>query len=371
MEAFLRPVEGSSESVSGNGFRGETAARKALWPDLKRDAVRSVPSPDRVRETSRLPATAVLDRVRQDGAPVSREAQAQGLTPALAEAAAELFDELDVEIDPGNRTYWSYMRPHERPSFTMGLLGDLARSQQSIKRLFAEAPATEDQPLRFYVLASRLPDVFNLGGNLSLFADRIRRRDRGSLTAYARACIEVLYTNAVSFDQPMVTIALVQGDALGGGFEAALSCNVIIAERGVKFGLPEILFNLFPGMGAYSFLSRKLGGARAEELILSGRTYGAEEMHAMGLVHGVVEPGQGEDAVRSYIERNGRRHTAHCGIYRAGHAVNPLPFEELVRVAELWVEGALRLAEADLRVMERLVARQDRRRTEPHLLAAE
>jgi DSF synthase len=263
------------------------------------------------------------------------------------------------------------MRPHERPSFTTGLLGDLARSQRSIKRLFADAPSPEDQPLRFYVLASRLPGVFNLGGNLSLFAERIRQRDRGSLMAYARSCIEVLYTNAVSFNRPVVTIALVQGDALGGGFEAALSCNVIIAERGAKFGLPEVLFNLFPGMGAYSFLSRKLGAARAEELIMSGRTYGSEEMHAMGLVHRVVEPGQGEDAVRGYIERSARRHRAHCGIYRAGQAVNPLPFEELVRVAEFWVDGALGLGEADLRVMERLVARQDRRRTEPHLIAAE
>jgi len=368
----MQAISCSGERFPGfdRGSQGEAnGPARAAWPELSRGPGSASHSagPDRVHE-KRLPSlrpSLALDRVREEAGRAGTE-----LTPALAEAAAERFDELEVEIEPGTKTYWSYMRPRERPSFTMGLLSDLARSQQSIKRLFSDAPETADQPLRFYVLASRLPGVFNLGGNLSLFAQRIRQRDRGSLTAYARACIEVLYTNSVSFDRPVVTIALVQGDALGGGFEAALSCDVIIAERGAKFGLPEILFNLFPGMGAYSFLSRKLGAARAEELILSGQTFGTEEMHAMGLVHVMAEPGQGKHAVRAYIERNTRRHSAHCGIYRAGRAVNPLAFEELIRVADLWVDAALRLGEADLRVMERLVARQDRRGS-PYLLAAE
>ncbi len=86
---------------------------------------------------------------------------------------------------------------------------------------------------------------------------------------------------------------MVHGDALGGGFETVLSCDVVIAERGAKFGLPEVLFNLFPGMGAYSLLCRRLDGARAQKLMLSGRIYTAEELEEMGLVDLVVEPGEG------------------------------------------------------------------------------
>lgn len=67
------------------------------------------------------------------------------------------------------------------------------------------------------------------------------------------------------FDTDLTTVSLIQGDALGGGFEASLSSNLIIAERGVKMGLPEVIFNLFPGMGAYSILSRKVGAATAEK----------------------------------------------------------------------------------------------------------
>jgi DSF synthase len=59
-----------------------------------------------------------------------------------------------------------------------------------------------------------------------------------------------MYENIIHLDRDVTTIALVQGDALGGGFETALSSNVLIAERSAKLGFPEILFNLFPGMGA-------------------------------------------------------------------------------------------------------------------------
>ena len=58
-----------------------------------------------------------------------------------------------------------------------------------------------------------------------------------------------------SFNLPFTTISLVQGDALGGGFEAALCGDIIIAEKQARFGFPEVLFNLFPGMGAYNSCS--------------------------------------------------------------------------------------------------------------------
>lgn len=267
------------------------------------------------------------------------------------------YDHLAVSLDARTGTYWCSMHPRERPSFTPGLLADLARMQRSLKLMFAGG----DMPVNYYVLASGLPGIFNLGGDLSLLADKIRKRDRASLVRYARACIDVLYTNAVSFDLPVVTVALVQGDALGGGFEAALSCDVIVAERGARFGLPEVLFNLFPGMGAYSFLSRRLGAARAEKMILSGHIYTAEELFEMDVVQLLAEPGRGELAVREFISRNIRRQNAQAGVFRAGRRVSPLSYEELREVTDVWIESALRLSETDLRKMERLTAAQNRR----------
>ena len=95
----------------------------------------------------------------------------------------------------------------------------------------------------------------SLGGDLTRFLQSIRTGNREWLYGYAKACIDVLYPNIVGYDLPITTISLVTGDALGGGFEAALSSHVLIAERGTQLGLPEILFNLFPEMGAFQLLA--------------------------------------------------------------------------------------------------------------------
>jgi len=281
--------------------------------------------------------------------------------PTPANFPNQHFSELQVEFDTATRACWCFMKPVGRPSFTPGLLRDLDTLQQAIKKVSTERPGGE-LPVQYFVLASKIPGIFNLGGDLTMLARFIRTRDRHGLMSYARACIDVLHSNAVGLDVPLMTVALVQGDALGGGFESALACDFVVAERHSKFGFPEILFNLFPGMGAYSLLSRRLDAARAEQMILSGRVYEAEELHEMGLIHMLVEPGQGEAALRDYLAHRGRRFTSQSAVYQARRKSQPLPYDELRDIVEIWVETALRLQDIDLRKMERLVAAQDKRR---------
>ena len=281
----------------------------------------------------------------------------------MAEARSTIgpFRQLETRLDHKTGTFWYHLHPEGVPSFTLGLLRDIADMQHAIMRMFGDRDPSSPPPFRHLVLASRLPGIFNMGGDLGYFAERIRARDRAALAAYARACIEVVYTNAVALDLPIVTVGLVQGDALGGGFEAALSCNVIVAEKSAKLGLPEILFNLFPGMGAFSLLARKLDPRRAEEMVLSGRIYSAADLHEMGVVDVLAEDGQGEEAVRQYIAQNARHHGAHRALAAVRRRLSPLTFAELEEVIEIWVDSALQLAEMDLRKMERLKGAQVRR----------
>ena len=281
---------------------------------------------------------------------------------AVAEAFAE-YREIDLELDPERRTFWCFLRPQERPSVTLNLLSEVRSMQAAIRRIFAQSADSAEAPFDYFVVGSRTPGIFNLGGDLPMFAEKIRSGDRAALRRYAHDCVEVVYNNAVTYDQPVVTIALVQGDALGGGFETALSCKVIVAERAAKFGLPEVLFNLFPGMGAYSLLSRRLDAVRAEKMILSGRIYTAEELHEMGLVDVLAEDGDGEAETCHWIERQGRRHNALHAVHRTAQRVAPLTLSELRDVTDIWVDAALRLTPADLRKMERLAAAQTRRRS--------
>lgn len=321
--------------------------------------------------------TAPASIARADGALTrTPDVAGTGVVPAHVEVASWQFDNLEVQLDPVHRTFWSFMRSaNGRPSFTRELLRDIAEMQHGIRRLFADAPTDHDRPLRYFVFGSRMPGIYNLGGDLTHFAERIRAGDRASLTRYGQSCIDAVYLNYVACNVPIVTVALVQGDALGGGFECALAFDVIVAERSAKFGLPEILFNLFPGMGAYSFLSRRIGPAKAEQMIASGRIYTAVELHEMGIIDVLAEDGMGEEAVQDYIAKNERRHNAHRALFQTRRRVNPVTLEELRDVVDIWVDAALNLSEADLRKMQRLTQAQERRvavvKPAPFAVAAE
>ncbi len=276
------------------------------------------------------------------------------------------FTEFAFEHDPDEKVLFCYFDFAARPCFTNSVLDEAQGVQRMVRGLFGDRDDAEP-PLRYMVLASRMPGVWNLGGDLDLLSTLIRAQDRGALRRYAHACCEVGYTNAtgLGFDLPIISVALVQGDALGGGFEAALSSNLIVAERSAKFGLPEILFNLFPGMGAYTFLTRRVAPGLAERIIMSGEMYGAEQLHAMGAIDVLAPDGQGINAFYDYIGRGGKRYAALRALYRARRLVNSVTFEEMTRIADLWVEAALRLDEPGLRRMLRLVAAQDRRIARP------
>jgi DSF synthase len=270
------------------------------------------------------------------------------------------YQELGVVLDPNTKCIWCYLRPKGPPSFTPRLVRELTMLHRSIQALAASQGPDEEPLVRYYVQASQIPGIYNMGGDLSFLADSIRDHDREAIRRYAYDCVDAVYHIAVGFDSGIVSVGLLQGDALGGGLEGALCCNFIIAERGVKMGLPEILFNSFPGMGAYSMLSRRLDSVRAERMIFSGRIYSAEEMYDLGVIDLVVDSGCGERAVREYIG-DSRKYGARHAIYRARQRANPLTLSELRDITDMWVEATMKLTDGDLRRMGHLQSAQVRR----------
>jgi DSF synthase len=273
------------------------------------------------------------------------------------------YKQLDYEFDPAGGVLWGLMNPRGTPCFNLGLLNDIHHHDEALRASQGRIEWEGTQrTVNYYVAASRVPKVFGLGGDLALFLLLIKARDREALAHYARMCIDNVYARIRNYDCPtLTTISLVQGDALGGGFETALSSDVIIAEESAQMGLPEILFNLFPGMGAYSLLARRIGMRAAEELILSGKVLPARKLHEMGLVDVVAPDGCGETAVAEWIAKQARRRNGMQGVLRARQQVFPVTREELDGIADTWVDCALRLDDRDLRKMSMIVAAQMRR----------
>jgi len=284
------------------------------------------------------------------------------LTTEIGRDQATSYANLDCTHEIQDRTFWCFMNPQQRPSFTEGLLADLHKVQEDISKLADHRVHGKSTSVGWVVLGSHTPEIFSLGGDLTVFAKKIRARDAKGLRQYAYSCVDIGYHNATGYGGNAISIGLAQGQALGGGFESLLSCDVLVAERRARFGLPEVLMNLFPGMGAHCFLTRRVGSAAAMKMILSGEVFTAEAMHAMGIVDLLVEDGAGEDAVRRHIISNQSSHHAHAAAYRARRRVSPVSLDELRDVTDMWVEAAMELTDKDLRRMGHLVAAQDRSR---------
>jgi enoyl-CoA hydratase/carnithine racemase len=131
------------------------------------------------------------------------------------------------------------------------------------------------------ILAASGSRAFCVGADLK---ERNRLDDAGWLRN--RLLMRGMFDSLRAMPQP--TVASVFGHALGGGFELALSCDLIVASDDAVFGLPEVRVGILPGGGGTQLLARKVGMARAKDLVLTSRRIGAEEAHAAGLVARVV-----------------------------------------------------------------------------------
>jgi len=262
--------------------------------------------------------------------------------------------------------YWINMHANlvmqpGRACFSSRLVDDIVDYQQQLgRRLTLKGALTP------HVVLASDSDVFNLGGDLELFCRLIREQDRATLLDYARRCVIGVHAFHDGLGVQAHSIALVQGNALGGGFEAALSCHTIVAEEHVMMGLPEVLFDLFPGMGAYSFMCQRVSPRLAEKLMLEGNLYSARELHEMGLVDVVVPTGEGVAAVEQVIRDSKRIPHARAAMHRVRELATSVPLEEMMRITEIWVDTAMTLGEKSLRTMDRLVRAQGRR-VEPAL----
>jgi DSF synthase len=189
----------------------------------------------------------------------------------------------------------------------------------------------------------------------------VRAGDIESLKLYGRRCVDLVWWMENAANLGVHTTVMAQGDTLGGGLESVLPFHKVIFERSANAGFPEVLFNLFPGMGAWDFTIRKAGFAVANEMILSGRLFSAEELHHRKLVDLVVEDGEGEVAIERVVREVDPRHRGTLAALRARRIAQPIVYENLMAIVEQWAESAMGLTDRDLRLMERLARAQARK----------
>jgi enoyl-CoA hydratase len=220
---------------------------------------------------------------------------------------------------------------HREPGNEIGslTLDDLERFVRGLDGLQADAHAL--------IIYSELKAGFCAGADLRELYRRSQALERGDATAGVREYLERIHRVLNAIDaSPLITIASVHGVTFGGGFELALACDLIIADKMARFCFPELRLGLIPGFGGIPRLKRDLGNAVVRDLLLTGRSFNATKMQQVGLVSQVAAEGESLRAARATAAQLGKfdRRTA----IAAKKFIKPIPYEELRKEIDLFCE---------------------------------
>jgi enoyl-CoA hydratase/carnithine racemase len=208
-------------------------------------------------------------------------------------------------------------------------LADLEKFAAAIPALGPETAAC--------IISSARKQGFSAGANLrELYraAEPLSEKER---VAGVRQFLERIHAVFNALDQaPFVTIAAVHGICFGGGFELALACDILIADKMARFAFPELRLGLIPGFGGIPRLKRDLGNAFVRDLLLTGRSVNAARAQAVGLVAQLAAEGEALKIARATAAQI----TKFDAVTRAAAKkfIKPLPHEELRREIDLFCE---------------------------------
>lgn len=265
------------------------------------------------------------------------------------------YQQLSVKYDPSHEVLWSLMHQKNRvPCFNADLIKEITQFQNELEATCGVLDLNNEiHQIKYVVAASLTPNVFNLGGHLALMHKLIVSKNKEGLREYATRGINGLAHRISRFNVPsIITISLLQGQTLGAGLEAALTSDIIIAERKSVLGFPEMIFNMIPGMGGYRLAARRIGNKLASEMINTGTLYCAEEAHEMGLIDVLVDNNEGVNAVNDWIESN-RFSTGFLALQKVKDHYNPIAFSDLQFETENWLDLAFELDDHQLSMIER------------------
>ncbi|MGA9389960.1 MAG: enoyl-CoA hydratase/isomerase family protein [Candidatus Sulfotelmatobacter sp.] len=187
------------------------------------------------------------------------------------------------------------------------------------------------------IIYSEMKPGFCAGADLRELYHRSQAMDKAEAARGVRDFLERIHRVLNLIDAaPLTTIAAVHGVTFGGGFELALTCDLIIADKMARFCFPELRLGLIPGFGGIPRLKRDLGNAVVRDLLLTGRSFNASKAQQVGLVSQVVGEGEALRAARATAVQ--LKKFDHATALAAKRFIKPIPHEELRREIDLFCE---------------------------------
>jgi enoyl-CoA hydratase len=220
---------------------------------------------------------------------------------------------------------------HREPCNELGSssLEELEKFAAALEGMQAEAHAL--------IIYSEVKPGFCAGADLRELFQRSQAMEKAEAMKGVRDFLERIHRVLNRIDAaPLTTIAAVHGVTFGGGFELALACDLIIADKMARFCFPELRLGLIPGFGGIPRLKRDLGNAVVRDLLLTGRSFNATKAQQIGLVSQVVGEGEALRAARATAAQLGKFDRATAAA--AKKFIKPIPHEELRREIDIFCE---------------------------------
>jgi enoyl-CoA hydratase/carnithine racemase len=215
-----------------------------------------------------------------------------------------------------------------------------------LEQFVTELLALAEYDAHALVIYSTLPSGFSAGADLRELYRRSREMDEAAAVAGVRNYLERIHKVMNTIDSaPLTTIAAVHGVTFGGGFELALVCDLIIADKMARFCFPELRLGLIPGFGGIPRLKRDLGNGVVRDLLLTGRSFNATKAQAVGLVSQVVAEGEALRVARGTAAQ--LKKFDHQTAIAAKKFIKPVPYDELKKEIDLFCELFCRPAVED------------------------
>ena len=202
---------------------------------------------------------------------------------------------------------------------------------------FARALPELSHSAHALILYSTRPAGFSAGADLRELYQRSQGMDKAAAVREVREFLERIHAVMNLLDAfPLTTIAAVHGVTFGGGFELALVCDIIIADRMARFCFPELRLGLIPGFGGIPRLKRDLGNAVTRDLLLTGRSFNVMKAQQVGLVSQIAAEGEALRVARATASQAGKFDRATAAA--AKKFVKPIPYDELKREIDIFCE---------------------------------
>jgi enoyl-CoA hydratase/carnithine racemase len=220
---------------------------------------------------------------------------------------------------------------HREPCNEIG-----SRTLEELETFTAALPKLAEEA-HALIIHSALKAGFSAGADLRELYERLQGMEISAAVRGAREFLERIHRVMNTIDAaPLTTIAAVHGVTFGGGFELALVCDILIADRMARFCFPELRLGLIPGFGGIPRLKRDLGNAVVRDLLLTGRSFNVMKAQQIGLVSQIAAEGEALRVARATASQAGKfdRRTAAV----AKQFMKPIPYEELKQEIEIFCD---------------------------------